>query len=73
VEILSPDERIGETIAKLERYHDWGVPYCWLIDPKHRRAWNYPKGGELLEASTQLEAGEIKLDVVEVFSVLDRV
>ncbi len=38
VEILSPEERIGKTLAKCELYHDWGVPYCWVLDPIERRA-----------------------------------
>ena len=33
VEILSPEDHIGATLAKCEQYHDWGVPFCWIIDP----------------------------------------
>jgi Uma2 family endonuclease len=71
VEILSPDERIGKTLAKCELYHDWGVPYCWVLDPVQRRAWSYAKGILPKETST-LEAGEIILTVGEIFSILDR-
>lgn len=71
IEILSPEDRVGETLAKLERYHDWGVPYCWMIDPSKRRAWSYERGGEPLDVSSTLNAGEIQLEVAEIFSVLD--
>jgi len=30
VEILSPEDRLGGIFAKCERYHDWGVPTCWV-------------------------------------------
>lgn len=71
IEILSPEDRIGAMFAKCERYHDWGVPHCWIVDPMTRRAWSYPKGGEPREVS-RLEAGEIVVELPEAFSILDR-
>jgi Uma2 family endonuclease len=71
IEILSPDERIGKTFAKCELYHDWGVPYCWVVDPVQRRAWSYAKGSLPAERST-LEAGEITLPLEQIFSILDQ-
>lgn len=72
VEILSPEDRIGATFAKLERYHDWGVPYCWVVDPEKRRVWTYSKDGEPQEAIESITAGEIRLPLSEIFSILDR-
>jgi Uma2 family endonuclease len=40
-EILSPEDRLGNTLRKCEEYHEWGVPYCWVIDPVKRSAWDY--------------------------------
>jgi Uma2 family endonuclease len=71
VEILSPDERIGKMLAKRELYHDWGVPYCWVLDPVQRSAWSYAKGSLPRETVT-VEAGEIKLTTEPIFSILDR-
>jgi Uma2 family endonuclease len=71
VEILSPDERIGKTLAKCELYHDWGVLYCWVLDPIQRCAWSYAKGS-LPEQTVTLQAGEITLIVDQIFSILDR-
>lgn len=70
VEILSPEDRLGETFAKCERYHDWGVPFCWVVDPMKRRAWNYAKGDEPRVVES-LNAGGIHLELSEVFSILD--
>jgi Uma2 family endonuclease len=70
VEILSPDERIGKTLAKCEIYHDWGVLCCWVLDPIQRCAWSYAKGS-LPKQTAKLEAGEITLTVDQIFSILD--
>ena len=72
VEILSPGDRLGETLAKGEAYHDWGVPYFWVVDPETRQAWNYARGGRPIEvpADGELTAGEISIPMVEIFSVL---
>jgi len=39
VEILSPDDRMGDVIEKLEEYRLWGVPYVWLADPHRRKLY----------------------------------
>ena len=72
VEILSPRDRLGEMLAKGEAYHDWGVPYFWVVDPETRQAWSYAKGGRPVEvpADGELTAGEISISMVEIFSVL---
>jgi Uma2 family endonuclease len=69
-EILSPEDRLGVTFAKCEEYHAWGVPYCWVIDPVKRAAWEYPSGGEPVRVSGELHAGEITITIVELFSAL---
>ena len=46
VEILSPEDRIGATLAKCEDYHAWDVPFCWVVDPEKQTAWQYHSGGE---------------------------
>jgi Uma2 family endonuclease len=71
VEILSPDDSFGETLTKLERYHAWGVEHCWLIDPFDRRAWIYTRSEKPLEVKDALVAGEIRIELTELFSVLD--
>jgi len=37
IEILSPDDRIGYVIPKLEEYRQWGVRHVWIADPEDRK------------------------------------
>jgi Uma2 family endonuclease len=70
-EILSPEDRLGTMLAKCEEYHAWGVPFCWLIDPVKRAAWEYHAAGEPLRARDKLCAGDIAVSVDALFSALD--
>ena len=69
-EILSPGDHIGVMLAKCEQYHDWGVPFCWVIDPERQTAWQYHAGGEPLhvERGSELVAGELRVSLEELFS-----
>lgn len=70
-EILSPEDRLGAMLAKCEEYHAWGVPYCWVIDPVKRAAWEYHSGGEPIRATEALRAGDFAIRVDELFAALD--
>ena len=72
VEILSPDDRLSEVIAKCEEYRAWGVPMVWIIDPVNLLAWEFGPNHLLREVPTggSLTAPEIAIPLVEVFSVL---
>lgn len=70
IEILSPGQGIGETLGKCERYQNWGVPFCWVIDPEKRIVWVYHKNGEPVKLShrnAQITAGPIGITLGEVF------
>lgn len=41
VEILSPDDRRGEVMEKLEEYLAMGVDLVWIVDPEHRYVLAY--------------------------------
>ena len=71
-EILSPEDRIGATFAKCEEYHSWRVPFCWVIDPVKRTAWEYHASAEPVRAVETLRAGEIAVELDELFSALDK-
>src|SRR5260370_41204349 len=71
-EILSPEDRLGTMPAKCEEYHAWGVPFCWVIDPVKRAAWEYHSAGEPVRIADTLRAGEIAVGVDELFSALDK-
>jgi Uma2 family endonuclease len=70
-EILSPEDRLGTMLAKCEEYHAWGVPFCWVVDPIKRTAWEYHSSGEPERATETLRAGEVAVGLEELFSVLD--
>jgi Uma2 family endonuclease len=44
IEILSPEDRFSDTVAKCEEYLAWGVPFCWIVDPDDKRCWEYHAG-----------------------------
>jgi len=70
-EILSPEDRLGAMLSKCEEYHAWGVPYCWVIDPVKRTAWEYHLSGEPTRVADTLRAGNLTLSLTELFSALD--
>ena len=45
IEITSPDDRLGETLKKLEDYRRWGVTHIWLIDPVEKTFFAYDAAG----------------------------
>lgn len=70
IEILSPEDRLADTVAKCQAYHAWGVKDCWIIDPDGRRCWQYSAGQEPLEISEdgKLMAGGITVLPAELFA-----
>jgi len=68
VEVVSPPDRVGKLFGKCEEYHKWGVPYCWVIDPEHKIAWEYfPDDIEPRKIEETLTAGPIRLGLSDVF------
>jgi Uma2 family endonuclease len=68
VEIMSPGQTIGELFDKCERLHAGGVPYCWVIHPAKRMAWEYHAvRGVPVECGRFLTAGEIQLTIEPLF------
>ena len=44
VEVASPDDRLSESIQKLEEYSQWCVSHIWLVDPTLRKLYVYTAG-----------------------------
>ena len=67
IEILSPDDRVGYVIPKLEEYRQWGVRHIWLADPDNRKLFTYGDAG--LHEVTELNLPEhaIVLTLADVF------
>lgn len=70
-EILSSEDRLVAMLAKCEEYHAWGVPFCWIIDPVKRTAWEYHSASEPMRETDALRAGELSINMEELFSALD--
>jgi Uma2 family endonuclease len=66
IEIVSPSQTAAEVPAKCERYHAFGVPFCWVVDPAGRRAWEYHRHGEAHEVTEAL-TGQCVLPLPDVF------
>ena len=71
VEVISPSQRHSEMIAKCERYHEFGVPFCWVIDPVAKRAWESHPDAPAVESTSDLRAGEFAVSRAELFSDAD--
>ena len=69
--ILSPEDRLGALLSKCEEYHAWGVPYCRVIDPVKRTAWEYHAGSEPERFRETVSAGELSVRLEDLFSELD--
>lgn len=70
IEILSPTDRTADLFRKCFRYHAWGVPYCWIIDPQTQACFEYHGGNDFILADIGgvLTAGDIRLPVNEIFA-----
>jgi Uma2 family endonuclease len=45
IEILSPDDRMGYLVPKLQEYQAWGVTHIWVVDPEDRKLFTYGETG----------------------------
>ena len=45
IEILSKDDRLAEMQRRIDDYLAFGVAYCWVVDPRERKAWAHTSEG----------------------------
>ena len=68
IEVLSPSDRFSYTVKKCEEYLRWGVPACWIFEPRERKAWFYEATGlHQVPADGVLRSGSIELALSEVW------
>jgi Uma2 family endonuclease len=69
IEILSKDDRLSEMQQRIDDYLRFGVPYCWVVDPREHRAWVYTSEGcrEVADGLLRTENPEIVVPLAEVF------
>lgn len=74
VEVLSPDDRASEVLAKVQQWLGAGCRAVWVVDPRTRTVSVYLTGNELavLSGSDELTGGEVvpdfSLPVAEIFA-----
>lgn len=69
IEILSPEDRISRTNARIQEYLGVGVPVVWLVDPTEQRLWIYRPTGmeEATGDSVKLDGTSIAVPFSEIF------
>lgn len=67
IEVLSPDDRIGYIIPKLEEYREWGVRHIWVADPEDGKLFTYGDAGLHEVRELVLPQFEIVLTATEIF------
>jgi len=73
IEILSPEDRISRTQARMDDYLQFGVRYVWVIDPDNRRVWVYTADGsrEVKDGMLRTENPSLTVDLSEIFAGID--
>ena len=69
VEVLSPDDRMGDVQGKIDDYLDFGVPCVWIIQPESRRAWVHTHEGshEVKDGILRNPAGDLVVPLAAIF------
>ena len=72
IEILSPDDEPGETLARVSDYLRSGTPAIWIVDPYKRKLFVADSGG-IHESADLLAATELTgtVDFNELFRQLE--
>jgi Uma2 family endonuclease len=73
IEVLSPEDRVARTQARIDDYLNFGIAYVWVIDPAGRRVWVYTAEGsrEIKTGILTTENPSLTVDLAEIFSELD--
>jgi Uma2 family endonuclease len=73
IEILSPEDRVARTQARIDDYLKFGVAYVWVIDPSNRRVWAYSAEGsrEIKDSILTTANPSLTVDLAEIFSGID--
>ena len=73
IEILSPEDRPGRVMRRLDDFVGMGVEHLWILDPSDRSAATYTRFGMKAAEGDRLEivGTEIYLDVAEMFAALE--
>ncbi len=75
IEILSPEDTLRRTAAKVAEYLAFGIEHVWVIDPNARVGYRGTEAGLELSRSGELAIPEtpIRIILADLFAELDRV
>jgi Uma2 family endonuclease len=74
IEILSPDDRLSEQLARFGDYKRVGVRHMLLLDPEAFIAYRFVENGSLLQTqftSLELPSGDLPFDTEALFRQLE--
>lgn len=72
IEILSPDDEVGEMLEKIGDYLAAGIPHIWIVDPYKRRLEEVDHAGIRRGASQVLSTPLVgEVDFPSLFAQLD--
>ena len=73
VEVLSPEDRPGRIMKRLDDFVAMGAENLWILDPSDRSASTYTRFGMKLVEGNRLHVPDspIYLDLAETFATLD--
>jgi Uma2 family endonuclease len=69
VEILSPEDTVSRTNARIQDYLDFGVPVVWVVDPAEKLIWIYRQNGmeQAVGPAIRLNGASIEVPFSEIF------
>ncbi len=69
IEVLSPSDRFGYMMKKLDELFCWGVPACWILDPEDKKASVYDAEGlHPVPVTGVLRTGSFELALTELWA-----
>ena len=74
VEVLSPEDRFGRMLERVQEYTRMGVPHVWIIDPISREIWTVQgNGGPVPLQGTELTLPDtpVRIPVADIFAEID--
>jgi len=69
VEVLSPDDRMGDLKQKLKEYRAFGVAHVWVVDPIDQGLYVYDSDGLHQVRSLQIPEFGINFTAEQIFDV----
>jgi Uma2 family endonuclease len=69
IEVLSPEDTVSRTNARIQDYLDFGVPVVWVVDSAERTLWIYRQSGmeQAVGPTVKLDSTSIEVPFSDIF------